>query len=268
MLQPLHRATDERGRRRNVAGWPARVRESVLAVALLLLAWWLVSLEVSPVVLPSPYAVLQAFWLLLQSGILVESIGVSAGRIFSGWMLGAIVGIALGILLGLARPARLLFGPYIEGLRYIPPIAFISLFVIWFGTGEASKILLLFYTSVFIVAINTMAGVASVTQGSLRAARSLGANERQLLVHVMLPQTVPHVVTGLRLALANVFLTIVAAEMMAAESGIGYLIWSSRDFMLTDQVLAAVIVAGLLGIAMDRLFQRCVRPIMSRFGRR
>lgn len=254
-------------RQRTAADRPSRIHELVAAVVLLLLVWWLLSLEVSPVILPSPYAVLQALWLLLESGVLVESIGVSAGRIFSGWILGAVVGIALGILLGLVRPGRLLFGPYIEGLRYIPPIAFISLFVIWFGTGEASKILLLFYTSVFIVAINTMAGVAAVTQGSVRAARSLGASERQRLVHVMLPQTIPHVVTGLRLALANVFLTIVAAEMMAAESGIGYLIWSSRDFMLTDQVLAAVVVAGLLGIAMDRIFQRCVRPVMSRFGR-
>ena len=235
------------------------------AVLLFVIVWWLTSLEASPVILPSPYSVLKAFRLLLQNGILLDSIGMSAWRIMVGWGLGAVVGVPLGLLLGFIRPARLLFAPYIEGLRYIPPIAFVSLFVIWFGTGEASKILLLLYTSVFIVTINTMAGVMSVKQGTVRAARSLGASDRQMLLYILLPQTVPHIVTGLRLALANAFLTIVAAEMMAANSGVGYLIWSSRDFMLTDQVLAAVIVAGLLGIMMDRVFQWTVSPIMSRF---
>lgn len=242
------------------------IREGIGGVLLLLLAWWLVSLKTSAVILPSPYAVLEAFGFLLETGILVDSIAMSGLRILSGWLLGAIVGIPLGLILGVFRPARLLFAPYIEGLRYIPPIAFVSLFVIWFGTGEASKILLLFYTSVFFVTINTMAGVAAAKKGTVRAARSLGATNHQILLHILLPQSVPHIVTGLRLALANAFLTIVAAEMMAANSGIGYLVWSSRDFMLTDQVFAAIIVAGLIGIFIDRVFQWSMKPVLSRFG--
>jgi NitT/TauT family transport system permease protein len=144
----------------------------------------------------------------------------------------------------------------------------VSIFLIWFGSGEISKVLLLFYTAVFIITLNTMAGVAAVSRGTTWAARSLGASERQILLHVLLPQTVPYIYTGLRLALANTFITIVAVEMMAAKSGVGYLIWSSRDFMLTDQVFAAIIAVGLMGIALDRLFHYSVKPLLWRFGRR
>lgn len=230
-------------------------------------AWWLGSLRTSPVVLPSPIAVAEAFRELAVSGLLLESIRMSAFRIGSGWLLGAAVGVPLGLLLGFAKPMRQLIMPYIEGLRYIPPIAFVSIFLIWFGTGELSKILLLFYTAVFIVTINTMAGVTAASKGSTWAARSLGASERQILVHVLLPQTVPYIYTGLRLALANTFITIVAVEMMSATAGVGYVIWSARDFMLTDQIFAGIIVVGLMGVAMDRVFHYSMKPLLSRFER-
>ena len=229
--------------------------------------WWVGSTRTSPVVLPSPIAVAEAFRYLAETGLLLESIRISVFRIASGWLLGAIVGIPLGLLLGFAKPVRELVMPYIEGLRYIPPIAFVSIFLIWFGTGELSKVLLLFYTAVFIVTINTMAGVAAASRGTLWAARSLGASERQVVLNVLLPQTIPYIYTGLRLALGNTFITIVAVEMMAAKAGVGYLIWSARDFMLTDQIFAAIIVVGLLGIAMDRAFHYSMKPLLSRFER-
>ena len=240
---------------------------AIAGTAVLVMIWWIGSTRTSPVVLPSPIAVAEAFRYLAETGLLLESIRISVFRIASGWLLGAVVGIPLGLLLGFAKPVRELVMPYIEGLRYIPPIAFVSIFLIWFGTGELSKVLLLFYTAVFIVTINTMAGVAAASRGTLWAARSLGASERQVVLNVLLPQTIPYIYTGLRLALGNTFITIVAVEMMAAKAGVGYLIWSARDFMLTDQIFAAIIVVGFLGIAMDRAFHYSMKPLLSRFER-
>ena len=195
----------------------------------------------------------------------MSSVVASTYRIVTGWLLGAAVGIPLGLLLGFLRPVRQLVMPYIEGLRYIPPIAFVSIFLIWFGTGEFSKILLLFYTAVFIITLNTMSGVGAIPLGTIRAGRSLGASEFQVLTRILLPQTIPFIYTGLRLALANTFITIVAVEMMAAKSGVGYLIWSARDFMLTDQVFASILVVGAMGVTLDRLFHYTMTPLLSRF---
>lgn len=252
-------------RRRTIMTWK-HGGGAVVGILLIVILWWVASIGASPVIIPSPRAVLEAFRYLIESKLIFESIGTSSLRIAGGWLLGAIVGIPLGFFLGLVRPARLIINPYIEALRYIPPIALVTVFLMWFGPGEVSKVLLLFYTAVFIVTINAMVGVTSATRGTIWAARSLGASERQIVLHVILPQTVPYVYTGLRLALANAFITIVAVEMVAANSGIGYLIWSSRDFMLTDQVFASIIVAGLMGIGMDRLFHFLMIPVLSRFG--
>jgi NitT/TauT family transport system permease protein len=140
-------------------------------------------------------------------------------------------------------------------LRYIPPIAFVGLFVVWFGAGELSKVMLVFYTAFFIVVINTMVGALSTPVGLLRAARCLGTSEHQTLVRVVLPCTVPYIVTGLRMALGNAFIVIAAAEMLAANSGMGFLIWSSRSLMLTDQIFVGFVILGMMGFAADRLLR-------------
>lgn len=230
-----------------------RVTLSVAGFALFIAGWQIAALMSHPLLVPSPVLTLQTAIDLLEDGILLHSMAVSFGRIIAGWLLGAVIGIPLGLLMGFTPAIRAFATPYIQGLRYIPPIAFVGLFVVWFGTGEMSKVMLVFYTTFFIIVINTMTGALSVPSGLSRAARSLGASERQTLVQVVLPCTVPHMVTGLRMALGNAFIVIAAAEMLAASSGMGFLVWSSRSLMLTDQIFVGFLVLGLMGLATDRL---------------
>jgi NitT/TauT family transport system permease protein len=197
--------------------------------------------------------------------VLPDAVLVSFFRIISGWLLGAVVGIPVGLFMGRVPLIRKAATPYIEFFRFVPPIAFVTLFLIWFGTGEQSKVLLIFYTSVFIIIVNTMAGVLSIRTASIRAALSLGASKRQVMWKVILPETVPYVVTGMRLAMGNSFMTIVAAEMLAASSGIGFIIWTSRGFMLTDQIFVAVITLGLMGLFADWLFRTLAASFLGRY---
>ena len=156
---------------------------------------------------------------------------------------------------GHSRPVRAAASPYVEGLRYIPPIAFVGLFVVWFGTGELSKILLVSYATFFIIVLNTMAGALSVPPGLKLAAKTLGASPQAVYFQVVLPSAIPHMATALRMALGNAFIVIAAAEMLSANSGMGFLIWTSRSLMLTDQIFVGFLVLGLMGIATDRLLR-------------
>jgi NitT/TauT family transport system permease protein len=141
----------------------------------------------------------------------------------------------------------------------------VSLFLIWFGSGEASKIMLIIYTTVFIVVLNTMAGAVTVNEGAIRAARCLGATESQLLFRVVIPLTVPYMITGMRIAMGSSFMTIVAAEMIAANSGIGYIIWSSRNYMLTDQIFVAIVTLGLMGFISDRAVNWVAKRLLRKY---
>lgn len=235
------------------------------SVSAFVTAWWLVSLTTLPIFVPSPWLTLQSAVDLTKSLELPKAVAVSFFRIISGWLLGALVGVPLGLVMGRVPLIRKAATPYVEFFRFIPPIAFVTLFLIWFGVGEQSKILLIFYTSVFIVVVNTMAGVLSIKSNSIRAALCLGASNKQILWRVILPETVPHIVTGMRLAMGNSFMTIVAAEMLAASSGIGFIMWTSRGYMLTDQIFVALIALGLMGFTADWLFRFATSKLLSRF---
>jgi ABC-type nitrate/sulfonate/bicarbonate transport system permease component len=228
---------------------------SLCGFAILIAVWAIASSFTYPLLLPSPLLTLDAAVALARDGILLPSMAISAARILGGWALGAVIGIPLGLMMGLFPTVRAFATPYIQGLRYIPPIAFVGLFVVWFGAGELSKVMLVFYTAFFIVVINTMVGALSTPVGLLHAARCLGTSEHQTLVRVVLPCTVPYIVTGLRMALGNAFIVIAAAEMLAANSGMGFLIWSSRSLMLTDQIFVGFVILGMMGFAADRLLR-------------
>jgi NitT/TauT family transport system permease protein len=230
-----------------------RLTLNLAGFVLIITSWQIAAMLLHPLLLPSPLLTLRTAVDLLRDGILLQSMAVSLGRILAGWLLGALVGIPLGLLMGFVPAVRAFATPYIQGLRYIPPIAFVGLFVVWFGTGEMSKVMLVFYTAFFIIVINTMAGTLAAPAGVARAARCLGATERQTLLEVLLPCTVPYMVTGLRMALGNAFIVIAAAEMLSANSGMGFLVWSSRSLMLTDQIFVAFVVLGMMGLVTDRL---------------
>ena len=249
---------------------PIRTRRTVLIYGLSVLlfvgGWWFASTRTIPAFLPSPLDTFKAFGDLIEQKILLQAVGISLLRIYSGWLLGAgLIGIPVGILMGRIRVIREFVTPYVEFFRFIPPIAFVTLSLIWFGVGEMSKIMLITYTSFFICVLNTMAGVIGVKEGVIRAARSMGANELQLLFSVVIPSTIPSIVTGMRVAMGISFGTIVAAEMIAANSGIGYIIWSSRNYMLTDQIFVGIVTLGALGFVSDRTISLIVDKFLRRF---
>jgi ABC-type nitrate/sulfonate/bicarbonate transport system permease component len=243
-----------------------RVLTALFSVGLGLLVWEVLSWRFPPLFLPSPRLTLQAVGELWDDGTLIQSIGASLARIMAGWSLGLIIGIPVGILMGYFSFVRRLLDPYVEFFRFIPPIAFVTLAVIWLGPGEASKIALILYTTIFIVTINTIAGVLSVSELRLRAAATLGAGRLQTLLTVIVPSTVPYMVTGARIAMGNSFLTIVSAEIVAAQVGLGSMIWTSRNYGKTDWVFVGIITLGLLGYVCDRVVRFVARRFLKRYA--
>lgn len=248
---------------------PALARKGLtyggLAVATVL-AWQLVASLSKPIFFPPPGMVAQAFAEMVADRSLFEYMAVSYWRIMAGWLAGSLVGIPVGLVVGRVPFVRTLLEPYIQFFRFIPPIAFVTLSLIWFGLGETSKIALIVYTTTFIVILNTLAGVLAVSRDKIRAGLCLGANSRQILLHIVIPSTVPYMITGMRLAMGNSFMTVVSAEMIAAQSGIGYLIFNSRLFMQTDRIFVGIITLGIMGLVADFLLRFVARKLAYRYS--
>ena len=239
----------------------------VAGFALLFLIWHLASVFlVRSVLFPSPLPVFERTIVLIEDGLLQEAIVASMRRILQGFLLGSAIGIPLGLAIGSFRPVRLLLEPWTEFFRFIPAVAMITVAVIWFGIGEESKIFLIAYTTVFVVIIATAAGVGAVGRDKIRAAQCLGASKFQLFALVALPATVPYILTGMRLAMANAFVTIVAAELVASNDGLGKMLWDARLFMQVEDIFVALISLGLLGFATDRTFRLLIRAFAGRFN--
>jgi ABC-type nitrate/sulfonate/bicarbonate transport system permease component len=252
----------QRGVRRRLAGL------SALSVIAGLGVWQLLSTYVvDPFLLPSPWVVAKAFRELTASGVLLDDIVVSLKRILIGWLAGSAVAVPLGLLIGTSRVARALADPYIHFFRFIPGIALIALFMAWFGVGDLSKIMLIVYGTAFLVVLNTATGVASIPDDKLHAARCLGAGPVRIFLRVTFPAAVPYIFMGMRLALAMGFLMIVAAELIAADSGIGYLIWNSRIYFRIDWMFVGIVTLGLLGLAADRIWRTIGRVLLGHYLR-
>ena len=230
-----------------------------------LLVWQLLSVNIAPLFLPSPLMTLNGLVELWEDGTLTVSVLASSARIAAGWTLGVLVGIPLGILMGCFPWVRRMLDPYIEFFRFIPPIAFVTLAVIWLGPGESSKIALIFYTTVFIVTLNTLAGAQAVPDLRLRAAAALGAGPMVRLMTITVPSVVPFMVTGARIAMGNSFLTIISAEIVAAQEGLGALIWNARNYARTEWVFAGILVLGLLGFCFDRVLKFACTRLLKRY---
>jgi ABC-type nitrate/sulfonate/bicarbonate transport system permease component len=235
--------------------------------ASLFLLWHLASVYlVSSVLFPPPIAVFRKGVILIRSGVLLEHLSASLQRILTGFIAGSLLGIPVGLAMGSFRPVRRVLEPYTEFLRFIPSVAMITVAVIWFGIGEASKIFLIIYTTIFIVIINTAAGVAAIAPNKIRAAQALGATRAQIFFQVALPATVPYILTGMRLAMANSFTTIVAAELIAANEGLGKMLWDGRMFMLVDDIFVSLVTLGLLGFAVDRTFRWSIYTFAGKYS--
>ena len=238
-----------------------------LGFASLFVLWHLASVYlVSSVLFPPPAIVFRKAVILVRNGVLLEHLWASVQRILVGFIAGSLLGIPIGLAMGSFRPVRQVLEPYTEFLRFIPSVAMITVAVIWFGIGEASKIFLIIYTTIFIVILNTAAGVSAIANNKIRAAQALGATPGQIFFHVALPATVPYILTGMRLAMANSFTTIVAAELIAANEGLGKMLWDGRMFMLVDDIFVSLVSLGLLGFAVDRMFRWSIYTFAGKYS--
>lgn len=218
-----------------------------------------------PVLFPGPLSTWDKAAHLVAEGQLQADILISLSRIAVGFVLGSLLGMTLGLMMGLSRPIADTLGPFVHTLRFIGPIAWISAVMMWFGLGETSKVILIVYTTTFVVLISTMIGVMTIHPNKLRAARVFGARGLRLFAHVTLPAALPHVLTGARLAMMNSFMTIIAAEMVAAREGLGFLIFNSRQWMEVDAIFVGMITLGLLGLLADQLMALLTRMLFRRF---
>ena len=233
----------------------------------LFVLWHLASVYlVSSVLFPPPSIVFRKAVILVLNGVLLEHLWASVQRILIGFIAGSLLGIPIGLAMGSFRPVRQVLEPYTEFLRFIPSVAMITVAVIWFGIGEASKIFLIIYTTIFLVILNTAAGVSAIANNKIRAAQALGATRGQIFFHVALPATVPYILTGMRLAMANSFTTIVAAELIAANEGLGKMLWDGRMFMLVDDIFVSLVSLGLLGFAVDRMFRWSIYTFAGKYS--
>lgn len=228
--------------------------------------WQLLSLLYGPEILPGPVYTAKGGYELLSDGTLLQYIGISSYRVLLGWTLGSVVAIPVGLIIGKVNAVRVVAEPFLNFIRFIPPIAFITLFLVWFGIGETSKVMLILYATFFIVVLNTLTGVLSVEEDKIRSARSMGATEWQIVLHVIVPATVPYMFTGIRLAMGTSFMAIIGAEMIASNEGVGYLIWNSRLFFRTDWIFVGLICLGLMGFLTDRAVALIGRKLLSRYG--
>lgn len=241
---------------------------STLTVAVLLAAWAIVTEMgwANELFLPKPQAVWAAFIKTMTKGYqgatLLQHLGASLYRILVAFALACLIGIPLGVLMGVSRNARALLNPLIEFYRPLPPLGLYTLLVMWLGIGESSKLSLLFLAGLPGIVISTIQAVTSVDPVYVRAAQSLGATRRDLLFHVYLPAAGPLILAGMRISLGFTYTVLVAAEIVAASAGIGWMIWDAAKFLLSDVVIMGLIVLGLTGVVLDLMMRGVAKLLM------
>lgn len=227
--------------------------------------------QMEPIWLPAPEAVWQRFTEIWQDGFrnssLAAHLGYSLFRVLVGFALGAVVGIPLGYAMGLSGWARGWFDPIVEFMRPVPPLALIPLVIIWAGIGELGKIVLLFLAALWVMAIAARAGVSVVRITKVHAAYSLGASKWQIMRHVIIPNSLPDIFTGARVAMGVCWGTVVAAELVAADKGAGMMIMTASKFQNTDIVLMGIIMIGVIGFVIDMLMRMAERALVPWKGK-
>jgi NitT/TauT family transport system permease protein len=212
--------------------------------------------------------VADAFVRLTAAGILPHHVLDTLVRLTAGFALAALVGVAIGFAMGRSRRAEDIFLPLVSIGAPIPGLAYAPLFLLWFGLGNISAVLLVAFVSTFPIIFNTWTGVKAVKEIWVRSAQAMGADNRRLFHHVILPGALPYTLTGLRLGLAQAWRILVGVEMLAAVPwGLGWMIFGAREFLNTDVMLAGVVVIGVIGLALEKLvFQRLERYTVVRWG--
>jgi ABC-type nitrate/sulfonate/bicarbonate transport system permease component len=263
-------AIAERTKRRRIAQDRLQAFLRLFSVFLFFFAWFVVTwannnyLHIyNPMLIPTPLAVLDAGIEMTRSGELWSDITASMYRVVLGFCVAALAGVGSGVLVCKNRTAASLIEPIIEMFRPVPSLAFLPILVLWFGIGETSKVVFIAYATFFPIFTSTRLGMRQIDPVLIRAAQSMGANRRDLFRFVELPAASPSILSGLRMGFGMAFFVIVAAEFIAAESGLGYLINNSRTYFDVAKMLLGAIVIGIIGfminIVLSRLERRALR---------
>jgi NitT/TauT family transport system permease protein len=231
--------------------WP-----SLIVLAMLVAIWWGAVVLTKSVIFPTPWQVLTGALELARDGTLWEHIGASLFRVAAGFIIAVIFAIPLGLWMGWVHGAFVTLNPVFQILRPISPIAWIPIAILWFGVGDASPIYLIFISSVFPMIVQTTAGVHTIEKRYLRAAENFGVTRKKLFMQVVFPATLPQIIVGMRIGVGVAWLVVVAAEMIALRSGLGYMIIDSRNAgNRYDLVIAGMIIIGLIGLALDGIMR-------------
>ena len=237
-----------------------RIVLPALVIALLIAVWWIVVARSESPIFPTPWQVVTGAWELVKDGTIWDHIGASLFRVGVGFGLAFLVAIPLGLWMGWVSGAYYTLNPLFQMLRPISPIAWIPVAILWFGIGNLSPIFLIFISSVFPMIVQTTAGVRTIDRRYLRAAANFGVSRWVLFRRVVIPAVLPEIIVGMRIGIGVAWLVVVAAEMIALHSGLGYLIMDSRNAgNRYDLVIASMIIIGVIGLMLDgatRLLER------------
>jgi ABC-type nitrate/sulfonate/bicarbonate transport system permease component len=237
-----------------------------LSIIAFMLLWHIMSVNYfNPVLVPPPLKVGKKIVEMTRDGELLSHTWASLYRILVGYLCGCLLGIAIGVGIGLSKLLNDFVSPPIQFVKSITPVAIVPLAILAFGLDEASKYVVIIYGSFVPVVLNTAAGLASVPKIRIRAAQCLGAPTREIVRYVMLPSAWPFILTGLRLAMGFSFMGVVAAEMIGADTGVGFLIMQSQSMLLPEQMFTGLFMLGVLGLLSDRVFQAIIQRVMRRY---
>ncbi len=268
---------------------------SAVTVVILLFSWWLVTklALVKPLFLPSPGMVFAKFEKIACTGFYYQEIRVFLGmaeentvecfgfsdstllehamwslyRVFTAFFLAVVTAVPIGVAMGMQRVSRGIFDPIIEFYRPIPPLAYLPLIIIWFGIGDSAKIILIYLSCFAPLAINARAGVRSVSIEQIHAAYSMGATKSQVIWHVVIKAALPEILTGMRIAIAFGWTTLVAAEMVAAKAGLGVMVLNAARFLATDIVFLGIVIIGIVAFAFDLVMRWIERTLVPWKGK-
>jgi taurine transport system permease protein len=258
----------------SVPGEGSSTAIAVVTVVALLLLWWVATHNgwIRDLFLPTPERIITSFADAWKGDIqggrpLAEHFGWSLFRVFFAFALACVTAIPVGIAMGVSRIARGIFDPPIEFYRPLPPLAYLPLIVIWFGIEETAKVVLIYLACFAPLAMAARAGVKSVMIEQINAAYSLGASKMQVIRHVVIPASLPEIFTGMRISIGFGWTTLVAAEMVAAQAGLGQMVLNASNFLRTDVVIMGIVVIGVVAYTFDLLMRYIERAVVPWKGR-
>jgi NitT/TauT family transport system permease protein len=247
-----------------------KIGPPIILIGLLIASWWIIVVETQSAIFPTPLQVVTGTLELAEDGTLWDHISSSLMRVGSGFLLAVLTAVPLGLWMGRVDMVYNTLNPVFQILRPISPIAWIPLAILWFGVGNASPIFLIFIAAVFPLIVQTAAGVHTIDVRYLRAAENFGVSRYKLFRQVIIPAVLPDLIVGMRISLGVAWLVVVAAEMIALRSGLGYLIMDSRNAgNRYDLVIAGMIIIGVIGLLLDGLMRLLegLKSVRWRYGR-